>query len=173
VVSREEIRCQLWGEGVYVDFDRALNRAVVKLREALGDLAESPRFIETLPRIGYRFIAPVDGVVEATEVRQIPPATGPQKARVLSTFVVPSVALLGLLVLVILWAYRKTPASPRVLNVVELSKSRESKLATVVSGGSRLYFAANFGGAVQAAQVSTSGGDVVPIATSLNNYRDL
>lgn len=169
VVSREEIRRQLWGEGIYVDFDRALNRAVVKLREALGDLAESPRFIETLPRIGYRFIAPVDGAVEPTEVHQQPPAIRPRKVMILRTFVAPSVALLGLIVLVILWAYRKTPASPRVLNVVELSKSRESKLATVVSDGSRLYFAANFGGAVQAAQLSTSGGDVVPIATSLNN----
>ena len=169
VVPREELRRQLWGEGTYVDFDRALNRAVVKLREALGDLAESPRFIETLPRIGYRFIAPVDGAAEAMEVRQQPPAIQPQKAVVLRTFLVPTVALLGLLVLVVLWMYRKTPTSPRVLNIVELSKSRESKLATVVSDGPRLYFVANFGGAMQAAQLSTSGGDVVPIATSLNN----
>jgi TolB-like protein/DNA-binding winged helix-turn-helix (wHTH) protein/cytochrome c-type biogenesis protein CcmH/NrfG len=59
VVTREEIRERLWPVGVHVDFDRSLNKAVVKLREALGDDAESPRFVETLPRHGYRFIAPV------------------------------------------------------------------------------------------------------------------
>jgi TolB-like protein/DNA-binding winged helix-turn-helix (wHTH) protein len=58
-VTREEIRDQLWPAGVHVDFDRSLNKAVVKLREALGDDAESPRFVETMPRYGYRFIAPL------------------------------------------------------------------------------------------------------------------
>jgi TolB-like protein/DNA-binding winged helix-turn-helix (wHTH) protein/Tfp pilus assembly protein PilF len=58
-VTREEIRERLWPVGVHVDFDRSLNKAVVKLREALGDDAESPRFVETMPRYGYRFIAPV------------------------------------------------------------------------------------------------------------------
>jgi DNA-binding winged helix-turn-helix (wHTH) protein len=74
VVSRDELRRQLWGEGVYVDFDRALNVGVVKLREALGDLADSPRFIETLPRVGYRFIAPVDGALTASAPDHTPPA---------------------------------------------------------------------------------------------------
>jgi cholera toxin transcriptional activator len=60
VVTREEIRQRLWPEGTYVDFDHSLNTAVNKLREALGDSASNPRFIETLARRGYRFIAPVD-----------------------------------------------------------------------------------------------------------------
>src|SRR5947207_10092285 len=59
VVSREELRQRLWPAETYVEFDRSLNRAVVKIREALGDSAESPRFIETLPKRGYRFILPV------------------------------------------------------------------------------------------------------------------
>jgi TolB-like protein/DNA-binding winged helix-turn-helix (wHTH) protein/Tfp pilus assembly protein PilF len=59
VVTREAIRKRLWPADVFVDFDRGLNKAIVKLREALGDSADSPRFIETLPRKGYRFIAPV------------------------------------------------------------------------------------------------------------------
>lgn len=59
VVSREELSQQLWPAETYVEFDRSLNRAVVKLRDALGDSAESPRFIETLPKNGYRFIVPV------------------------------------------------------------------------------------------------------------------
>lgn len=59
VVSRDEIREALWPDGVTVDFDHSVNKAVNKLRETLGDSAESPRFIETLPRRGYRFICPV------------------------------------------------------------------------------------------------------------------
>src|SRR5580765_6298071 len=61
VVTREELQSRLWSADTFVDFDRGLNKAVNRLREALGDSAESPRFIETLPRRGYRFIAPVEG----------------------------------------------------------------------------------------------------------------
>ena len=59
VVTREELRQRLWPADTFVDFDHSLNTAVNKLREALGDSASSPRFIETLARRGYRFIAPV------------------------------------------------------------------------------------------------------------------
>jgi eukaryotic-like serine/threonine-protein kinase len=58
-ITREELRHALWSDHTFVDFDRGLNRAINKLRAALCDSAESPRFIETLPRHGYRFIAPV------------------------------------------------------------------------------------------------------------------
>ena len=59
VVPREELRQRLWSTDTFVDFDAGLNTAINRLREALGDSAENPRFIETLPRRGYRFIAPV------------------------------------------------------------------------------------------------------------------
>ena len=61
VVTREELRSAVWQSDTFVDFDNGLNTAINKLREALGDSADSPRFIETLPRRGYRFIAPVTG----------------------------------------------------------------------------------------------------------------
>lgn len=60
VVTREELRAKLWPADTFVDFDHGLNAAVKRLRDALGDIAENPRFIETLARRGYRFIAPVD-----------------------------------------------------------------------------------------------------------------
>ena len=63
VVKREELRQKLWSPDTFVDFDHGLNKSVQKLRDALGDSAESPRFIETIPRVGYRFIAPVTGGV--------------------------------------------------------------------------------------------------------------
>ena len=60
IVSREELRERLWPSDTFVDFDHGLNNAVMRLREVLGDSSEHPRFIETLPRRGYRFIAPVE-----------------------------------------------------------------------------------------------------------------
>ena len=60
VVTREELRQKLWPADTFVDFDHSLNTAVNKLRETLGDSASSPRYIETLARRGYRFIAPVE-----------------------------------------------------------------------------------------------------------------
>ena len=59
LVTREELKKRLWPTDTFVDFDQSLNRAVNRLREALGDSAEQPHFVETLPRRGYRFIAPV------------------------------------------------------------------------------------------------------------------
>jgi TolB-like protein/DNA-binding winged helix-turn-helix (wHTH) protein/Tfp pilus assembly protein PilF len=59
VLTREEIQRQIWGGGTFVDFEQGLNFAIKKVREAIGDDAQTPRYIETLPRRGYRFIAPV------------------------------------------------------------------------------------------------------------------
>ena len=60
IVTREQLRQILWPEGTFVDFEHSLNAAVAKLRQSLGDSAENPRFVETIPRRGYRFIAPVE-----------------------------------------------------------------------------------------------------------------
>jgi Tol biopolymer transport system component/DNA-binding winged helix-turn-helix (wHTH) protein len=69
VVLREELQERLWGKDTVVDFDHSLGTAINKIREALGDSAENPRFIETLSRRGYRFIAPV-GVLEPAQEPQ-------------------------------------------------------------------------------------------------------
>lgn len=61
VVSREELQTRLWPADTFVDFDHSLNAAVRRLRDALGDSAENPRFVETVARRGYRFLAPVNG----------------------------------------------------------------------------------------------------------------
>src|SRR6516165_7512662 len=61
LVTRRRLRSAIWPADTFVDFDNSLNAAVNKLREALGDSADRPRFIETLPRRGYRFLATVPG----------------------------------------------------------------------------------------------------------------
>ena len=75
-VSREEIRREVWGEE-HVDFDLALNYCIRQIRRALGDSAERPRFVETLPRVGYRFLPPVE--VRHGELRDSPPPLPPPR----------------------------------------------------------------------------------------------
>jgi len=80
VVTRDELRQKLWPSSVYVDFDHSLNNAIARVREVLRDSATTPRFIETLPRLGYRFIYPVEGpsetarAVTAAAVTAVEPA---------------------------------------------------------------------------------------------------
>jgi cholera toxin transcriptional activator len=71
VVTRDDLREKIWPADTFVDFDHSLNTAVNKIRESLGDSASSPRFVETLARRGYRFIAPVDGVSAASTVSSV------------------------------------------------------------------------------------------------------
>lgn len=71
LVTREELRRRLWGDEVFVDFDNSLNIAVARLRIALGDSTAHPRFIETLPKRGYRFIGQVSSPVEAEPTKRI------------------------------------------------------------------------------------------------------
>src|SRR5580658_7553346 len=66
VVTREELQLRLWGKDTVVDFDHSLGTAINKIREALGDSAENPRFVETLTRRGFRFIAPVKEVHDSS-----------------------------------------------------------------------------------------------------------
>ena len=93
VVARETLRRELWGGETFVDFDRGLNFCIAQIRSALGDSAESPRFVRTLPKRGYQFIAPV-------AMPSIPsPATTPRRDRgrfVAATAIVVALATWGL-----------------------------------------------------------------------------
>jgi TolB-like protein/DNA-binding winged helix-turn-helix (wHTH) protein/tetratricopeptide (TPR) repeat protein len=75
VITREELRQKLWLTDTFVDFDHGINKAINRLREALNDSADSPRFIETLPRHGYRFIAPVDDGAATSSQFSPPPSS--------------------------------------------------------------------------------------------------
>ena len=71
IVNREELREKLWPGNTFVDFDHSLNTGIMRLREALGDSSENPRFIETLPRRGYRFIAPVEEIASSDSEKRV------------------------------------------------------------------------------------------------------
>ena len=72
VVTREQVRSALWPEDTFVDFEHGVNTAVKKLRQALEDSAENPQYIETLPRVGYRFVVPVEWISGRVETHSLP-----------------------------------------------------------------------------------------------------
>jgi TolB-like protein/DNA-binding winged helix-turn-helix (wHTH) protein/Flp pilus assembly protein TadD len=106
VVTREELHSKLWPADTFVDFDHGLNNAVARIREVLDDSSETPRYIETIPRRGYRFIAPLadlGGPVSAQATRRSPsiPAVPPAK----KTRVHIAVKVLGAIAVVALLAF--------------------------------------------------------------------
>jgi TolB-like protein/DNA-binding winged helix-turn-helix (wHTH) protein/Tfp pilus assembly protein PilF len=92
VITREEFRSRLWPDDTFVDFDHSLNNAVMRLREVIGDSSDNPRFVETLPRRGYRFIAPVEVIRDdpPTLFSPDPPSILPEAVPVPATDVVPT-----------------------------------------------------------------------------------
>src|SRR5262249_28794971 len=103
LVTREELTARLWSAGTFVDFERGLNKAVNKLREVLGDSADSPRFIETLPRKGYRFVAELEAESVVTEEPFTKPATlpNPTTARTWYAVLAAGVCAVALAVIVV------------------------------------------------------------------------
>lgn len=170
IVSREELRSALWQENTFVDFETGLNTAVRRLRETLGDSPDNPIFIETLPRRGYKFIAPVERRV--TEDRAIPVAVGRQERRRGKDLLKRGsavTAVAAVLISGVVW-YRQ-PRPPTVANVVRISNDRQSKIAMnlPVTDGVHLYFVegAPWTTGSGIAQMSAAGGETTRIATTL------
>jgi DNA-binding winged helix-turn-helix (wHTH) protein len=86
-VTREQLQKKLWSDDTFVDFDRAVNKAINRIREALGDLTATPRFIETMPRRGYRFIAPIARSAEDASI--VDSSAGRQSKRLIRSSLLP------------------------------------------------------------------------------------
>jgi Tol biopolymer transport system component/DNA-binding winged helix-turn-helix (wHTH) protein len=178
IVTREELRRTLWSEDTFVDFDTGLNTAIKRLRESLGDSADVPVFIETIPRRGYRFIAPVTGPgaeleadgagapnVGAVELALEPRALHPLKARVAAGSLRKRVLAghIGLVLAGVLtgalamWVAAPLP-EPKITGFTQLSASGQIK-GKIVSDGARIYFNESGLNQVDLLQVSTSGGE--------------
>ena len=142
VVTREELQKQLWAADVFIDFDHGLNKAIGKIRRALNDSADKPRFVETVGRRGYRFIAPltptdeqetritlVTAVSEAHEI----------KPRGLRSLTLAAVATAALLVLAFL--FRPVSPKPRIVRIAQVTKSGEAwPLEPMATDGPRLFY---------------------------------
>ena len=122
VVSREDLRNKLWPADTFVDFDHGLNKAVNKIREALSDSAESPRFVETVARRGYRFLAEVTVVEEAAASGTVPgPKPAARKTLVPSVRWGVTVPVLALLLgILIAWAFRSRNGPSRIRSLAVL-----------------------------------------------------
>jgi TolB-like protein/DNA-binding winged helix-turn-helix (wHTH) protein len=94
IVSREDLRKRIWPSDTFVDFDGGVNNAIKRLREALGDSADNPRFIETIPRRGYRFMGPVNGnasAIPAIGSSTVPDSTAPRPSNRILRLGIPMV----------------------------------------------------------------------------------
>ena len=168
-VTREELRSTLWPADTFVDFETGLNTTIKRLRETLGDSAENPAFIETVPKRGYRFIAPVtppnsgpDSVVDKT-------APGRRvRLRTVGAFLL--LALLSAGFSLRHWS-TATSLPARVLDFAQLTSDGQAKQGRLVSDGSRIYFSEILPVGQILAQVSVKGGETTTIQTAVSNPR--
>jgi DNA-binding winged helix-turn-helix (wHTH) protein/Tol biopolymer transport system component len=197
VLSREDLRKSIWSEGTYVVFDGSMNTALTKLRAALNDNAENPVFIETVPRKGYRFIAPMELApaeppTVTTEIRiesdepevgsfDIGPefATSSRKdqrrkeateKRVGPKWWEAAAILLGVTALLIygMWPRQE----PRVLAVRQLTHSGQvDPWGKLVTDGSRIYFVVRDVTGWNLMQTSVEGGSIQRTPTPFDNTR--
>jgi Tol biopolymer transport system component/DNA-binding winged helix-turn-helix (wHTH) protein len=172
LVTREELQKRLWPNDTVVEFEHSINAAINRLREALSDSADDPRYVETLPRRGYRFIAPVRsnggaaGEQPGARLLQSEVAQ-PAQRRLPRVAVLVAAAVLGLVALAYL--LRPSPPSPKVLQIVQLTDDRRPKPGFMVTDGPRLYFTEIIADHFWPVGMSTAGGETVPIATPFQN----
>jgi DNA-binding winged helix-turn-helix (wHTH) protein/Tol biopolymer transport system component len=181
VVTREEIQKKLWPDDIVIEFEHGINAAVKRVREALGDDADNPRFVETLPRRGYRFIAPVDGaaVTPAPQSRDLGPEGSPierrqsdsairdksnlRPRRWIAVAAIAAVILLGVLAFML----RRPLPPPRVSSYKKLTSDSLPKGDVLETDGARIYFSEITSKGQVLAAVSTAGGQPTTIPTPL------
>jgi Tol biopolymer transport system component/DNA-binding winged helix-turn-helix (wHTH) protein len=187
VFTRDELRQELWPADTFVDFERGISTAVNKIREALGDSAANPRFVETVGRSGYRFIAPVTALPQpavaglsaapapisraaasapAHPAKELSATPARISLRKRTAFFSLAVTLIALAVL----AFDHTAISPapRVIKTTPLTTSgRVEPAAGLQTDGSRLFFVERSGARWSLMQTSIAGGDVVPVQVPL------
>lgn len=168
VATREELRSKLWPADTFVDFETGINTAIKKIRDALGDTAESPRFVETLPRRGYRFIAPVDGYVGLAGGQPgVPPLQTevPQTKKLGLRYAAVIAAAAVIVAAVLVFVLRSPLPAPKVLRTVQITSDRRTKHNRIATDGSRIFFSEIVGGHWTPASVPMSGGETFPIPT--------
>lgn len=184
LVTRETVRERLWPTDTFVDFDHGVNAAVNRLREALGDSAGKPRFVETLRKRGYRFIGTVEQSGVTTEPvpnssvagfrdevvgdqKPVAPAASPPRWRVRDPRLAGLAALAAVGAIFLLVAM-VSPPPPRVLRYTQITNNGTRK-SGLWSDGLRIYYPETTKGRHALVQVSVNGGDANPILTPVDN----
>jgi Tol biopolymer transport system component/DNA-binding winged helix-turn-helix (wHTH) protein len=193
IVTREEMQEQIWGKETFVDFDQSLNKAVNRIREALNDDAGTPRYVETVPRRGYRFIAPVESQGKGAPTRPIQGETGGTLGQATSTpesqplqspttlakdnansskirWRIAILAIASILIASLIlgiWLVLSIP-QPRIVNSTQLTNDGmdKCKCSGLVTDGSRIYFTESDPGTNQAQvqHIPVTGGESTAIS---------
>lgn len=179
LVTREDLRKMLWPPDTFVDFEHSLNAAIMKLRDALGDTAEKPLYIETVPRRGYRFIAPLIPSFatqpDTQVIRSKAPVSDPEpifKTPTLasSAMHIPAdikmtaITVILISIVAIVWYLLKPLPAPRITDYVQLTNDGRYKVIAG-SDGSNLYL--NLIPPFENAIVSVSGGRLIDLPIDL------
>ena len=190
IVTREELQLRLWGRDTVVDFDHSLGTAINKIREALGDSAENPRFIETLARRGYRFIAPVGQVSDPAPLPE-PPAEPTAAAPAVAApapvlpvvqsappaaakrnLWIPAAAFASacIMVALFLWGFTRSTATvpPHIIQITHsghLASSATSTetLAAAVTDGVHIFASTIDSGKYNISSIELTDGTAVPV----------
>jgi len=193
-VTRDALRQALWPSNTYVEFDGSLNAALKRLRFALGDSARNPTFIVTLPKYGYRFIAPVameDGAANALSAEET--GSDPEAAAVTTSAVLGNGRAADLSVRISrrrAWAHLFVPCAaviavhqivywffplpaPRMINRMRLTHVGNVQPSPIVSDGSHIFFCARRGARYFPMQTSINGGETTEIKTPFETSRIL
>lgn len=188
IVTREEFRERIWSKDTFVDYDLALRKAITRLRESLGDSAENPRFIETIPRKGYRFLGTVEpggqvaaGKISSAALEQVPHSENPIHheldhfgtatdgrssepiiSRKLLYRFAAFAAILLFISLISLWFRHQHPARQRALTRLTFDAGLQMG-ATWSPDGRFIAYSSNRGGKFDIWVQPVSGGDAVEI----------
>jgi Tol biopolymer transport system component/DNA-binding winged helix-turn-helix (wHTH) protein len=200
IVTREEMRQRLWASDTFVDFEHSLNSAIKKLRAALGDSPENSRYIETVPRVGYRFIAPVS-VLDSRQMENAAQAVAPEAERLAVHSPVPRgltpgpgeigpsskaehkesflflqskpflVVVATAALLGAVYLLRPTVAPPRVIRIRQVTHIGTVEAhQNLVTDGPRLYFRDRASGTRSLKYVATEGGEVYLLPNSSADF---
>jgi Tol biopolymer transport system component/DNA-binding winged helix-turn-helix (wHTH) protein len=176
VITREEFRRKLWPADTFVDFDASLNTSVNKLRQALKDNAENPRFILTAGRSGYRFIAPASQVKDEPGAASL--AAPPQELKTAGwksrprTWLIAGAGIAALALATALTALLRPVFQPKVVNLTQITHDDLlDPWGKLTSDGARLFYLDRAGGRWMLMQAPASGGDAQPFSGLSRNTR--
>lgn len=177
VITREDIRNRLWPKETFVDFEHSVNTAVKKLRQVLGDSVQVPRYVETLPGVGYRFISPVEEPYEATattasQPTAVTPNENAHPQAVLWYKAISGIATAALLFVLLDFYFFYPPPAPRAVRITEITHSgKVDAWGGLVYDGARLIFLERAGDHWNLMQTSAKGGPAQPIEVPFRNTR--
>ncbi len=178
LVTREELKKRIWSEDTFVDFDQSLNKAVNRLREALNDDASRPRYVETIPRRGYRFVAPITAeapngqpvLASPPPLREEPNHGAGRRISPRSAAIAAAAAVILIVAGLALWARLRNPAARLQRTPIRVTRDGVGDTPTISRDGKLLaYSSKSRGGALHIWIRQVAGGEPVQVTTGADD----